>query len=315
MPWIAAAAIPIAIVSILIVVAIVRAYVRAADEEKKAEVVKTMLEGIGGFAILVGLIFTWLELTNTRTATEEGQRADRFTAAMEGLAGDAAESKAASVVVLSELAEADPAVYAKPVQEALTAFVRRSFPTAPRGNSGTGAISGAETSARGVATPEPVPYEARLALDALLNQPRPDGECLDLSRLDLRGVGSVFRNRTITNVCFNSSLLTDVAFSGSHVEDTTFRGSDLDRARFVDSTVRCVRFVGASVAGADFRGSTLTQVGFDLADLSGAVNLNEDQLQDSDYLDAIPPSGTWQSQPHSAPDQWNCPDEPMPIGT
>jgi hypothetical protein len=310
-----------ALVVMVLMLAVLRAYIRPATTEERTAVVKSLLDGVGGLAVLVGLIFTWTQLIDSRRESEVGERSDRFTAAMQRLSEGKAASLTADIVVLGQVARLDPETYHDPVMQALTAYIRGSLPrSAPGGRfhpewstPGPAAVAtpnwqelGGPSTAEGTAAELPI-YELGVALNVILGRDVAwDRDCIDLRGLDMRTLGSLFGNRVISNICFDNSILERAVFSNSVIEHSSFQSADLDGARFTDATIRCVEFLRADLRRAGFRSTKFKYVGLEFADLTKAEGLGEPQLVDADYLQSTPPAGPWQAHPQTDPVDWPC---------
>src|SRR5215471_13288043 len=86
----------------------------------------TLLQGLGGVALLVGAYFTWRQLRITR----EGQITERFTRAIDQLGHDHLDVRLGGIYALERIARDSPADRAT-IGEVLTAFIRSHAPWPP----------------------------------------------------------------------------------------------------------------------------------------------------------------------------------------
>jgi hypothetical protein len=86
----------------------------------------TLLQGLGGVALLLGAYFTWRQLRIAR----EGQITERFTRAIDQLGHDHLDVRLGGIYALERIARDSPADRAT-IGEVLTAFVRSHAPWPP----------------------------------------------------------------------------------------------------------------------------------------------------------------------------------------
>lgn len=109
--------------------------------EARNNVRTTLLQGLGGFILLVGAYLTWRQTQISRAASRdelrlsrEGQLTDRFTAAIAQLANDDVAVRVGGIYALGRIAEESITDRAA-IADILTAYVRKHSPWPPEPNS------------------------------------------------------------------------------------------------------------------------------------------------------------------------------------
>jgi hypothetical protein len=227
------------------------------------EIVKNVLQSLGGVVVIIGLYFTWRNLR----LTHEGQITDRFNQAVEHLGADRVEVRLGGIFALARIAR-DSAKDYWAVMQVLSAYVRESG----RGDNQTAVAVEIQAILTLLATRE-LEYE-------------PADMVIDLSGADLRQVN--LRNASLDGFHLDDVNLEHADLSGARLQaaflrnaklhSAQLRGADLSAANLTsadlrDASLRDAKLVSANLFGARFEGTTL--VG---ADLSSAQNMTRRQV-------------------------------------
>ena len=199
---------------------------------------KTLVQLLGGLALLAGL---WLTLRQVRaseiTAASalDGQVTERFSRAVEHLGRDQLPTRLGGIYSLERIARDSVRDHWTAV-EVLLAFVRANAPASD--------CHAARYSANEPASPPRPDVQAALTVIGRRSTNQDAAGILDLSKTDLRGAD--------------------------------FRGLDFQRARFYGACLQSANFTGADVRAADFsaasvRGTVFTDARLDGADLITAL--------------------------------------------
>ena len=211
---------------------------REAKDRVAAEdgLAKTVLQVLGGAALLVGLYFT----SRTLQVSQQGQITDRFNDAIEHLGDEALAVRLGGIYALARIA-ADSERDAVVVAEILCSFVRE---VAGKADEATGADVRAILNVLGTAA------WAREA------------------RKDLRGC--VFRGLDVERLELRRSMLDDAKFVGCRLAGTRFDGSSLRAANLQQAYLRDSSFAGCDITAARFEEAYLRNASFENAEIFGA---------------------------------------------
>jgi len=241
----------------------------------------TLLQGLGGLAVLCGAYFTWCQLQTSReqlhhnlkatqdqlnatwkqlALAQEGQLTDRFTRAVDQLGSRQLTVRLGGIYALERIARAS-SPDRETIAQVLTAFVRETAPWR---------------------LPDPAPSNvdrsppSKDKTFALLQTRAPDVEWalvvlgrtvlsgqqnkrLRLNLVDLRGAN-------LEQLHFET-----MDFAYSHLEGAWLRGTHLERSWLVAADLREADLAGAHLAGARLYRADLTNAhNLDRADLAGA---------------------------------------------
>ena len=242
------------------------------------EVIKNILQIVGGAFFLLGVYFTW---RNLRVA-QEGQITQRFNDAIEHLGSEKAEVKLGGIYALARIAR-DSSRDHQAVMQVFCSYVR-------------------ETTKR--AKWEPVAPEVQAILTMIGRRTvehETEDDLIDLRDAFLPGVNlrgaQLERVRldgaNLSRANFESALLSGASFAGATLEDTYLRHADLrdcnlTAANLRHATLRGARLDGANIFGAQMDGCSLMRT-----DLSGVRNAIRQQV-DSALTDetTTPPAFT-----------------------
>jgi uncharacterized protein YjbI with pentapeptide repeats len=288
--------VPLALAALLLIVtavALLPALIVSADVvtdstkrlELQNQVRTSLLQGIGGIAILGGAYFTWRQLQLSReqfrhsldisTAelqlSREAQLTERFSSATEQLGHGEPRVRVGAIYALEQLAKNSTTL--RPViHELLSAYLRAESPwsqhdpdtlTAIYPDADPDRTSPPTTSLLNVRAPD-----LQAAIAALGRRIRVNREVIDLQGVDLRGASLVHAD--ISGIDFGRAML-----AWAHLTGADLCGANLTRANLFRAKLR----------NADLRGAVLGYAVLWKADLSGA-DLTDADLTHADLRDA-----------------------------
>jgi hypothetical protein len=255
-----------------------------------------LIQGLGGAALLIGLLFTWrslraternLQITQDTSAknlaiAQEGQITERFTRAIEQLGSKQREVRLGGIYALERIAR-DSEQDHWPIMEILTAYVREQAPIRE--------ASPNETALSRLERPLPTPTtDIQAILTVLGRRTRTYGkgeeQSLHLAETDLRGVDLTYAH--LENAFFRLSRLDSAYLMEAHLEGVSFHRAHLERATLWQARLEGTDlayahlehadFTDAHLEGAVFTHAFLTETNFRGAYLNGAIDLTIEQL-------------------------------------
>jgi hypothetical protein len=250
--------------------------------ERRRDIWRIILQGIGGAAVLAGLWFTSQDLRQTQAQTarqlelvESGQITDRFSRAVDQLGDqDAIDVRIGGIYALERIAKDSPDEDRPTVAEVLSAFVVR-----------------ATTSDTSQAASEP-PDHDRGATSSPVRRPDIRAALTVLARLyqreeetgvDLRGAD--LRRAELARAQFRRAILTGADLRGADVSGAFLVGAFLVGADLSGADVSGASLVGVDLSGASLVGADVSRTILQGADLSGAdlsrANLSGAELDDA----------------------------------
>jgi uncharacterized protein YjbI with pentapeptide repeats len=222
----------------------------------------TLIQAVGGAALLVGVYVTWSQLAATQqqvSIVARQQVNDQFSRAIEQLGNTASPGvRIGGIYSLSQLAH-DAPDQNYPVLDILASYVREHAPL-PRGELKDAAQLGS------------------LRLRA------PDVE------IALIQISTLERVPPAT-VLLDHSELAGAELAGTRLPWVTFKGSDLRNAEFQNSILHHAYLDNADLRGASFAGADLSEAVVQQANLGGAVILSSTNLSGA-YLGGSSVCGT-----------------------
>lgn len=268
----------------------------------------TLLQGLGGLAVLIGVYLTWQQLQhNIRSSREQhaldqqGQITERFTRAIDQLGRTEVDVRIGGIYALERIARNSPPDRAA-ITAVLTAYVRNHSPWPQPGRTWLRAISRGFLERR-KAEPEPLhqtPLRARSAdVQAAMTvlgrrSPATQEERLELSNVDLRVAflsGTDLSNvhlwwSNLRGAFLNDARLVGTDFWRSDLGRVELRGADLEGARFIRANLEGAQLWEAKLAGAVLRHVRLRGAELQHADLL-EVDLRWADLRDANLEEAI----------------------------
>lgn len=89
----------------------------------------------------------------------------------------------------------------------------------------------------------------------------------------------ISENQPLDNLELEDEHLQNANFSKGSFVNVTFWDANLNKAKFIEATLHGASFLGAKLNGTDFQGASLDGCLFADTDLSNAINLTEEQIQ------------------------------------
>jgi uncharacterized protein YjbI with pentapeptide repeats len=223
------------------------------------EVRATLLQGLGGVVLLVGVYFTYRQLRTTR----EGQITERYTRAIDQLGHDQLDVRLGGIYALERIAR-DSVADRATIGEVLTAFVRSHAPWPPR-------LPGQYVAAAPI---DQVPelqvrapdVQASLTVLGRGHFARARGDLGD--RLDLHA--SDLRHAQLRGAHLQRANLSEAHLEGAYLNKAHLEGADLNKAHLQRANLRKAHLEGALLALADLEGADLTHANLEEAFFFGA---------------------------------------------
>jgi Pentapeptide repeats (8 copies) len=232
------------------------------------EVRATLLQGLGGAALLLGVYFTYRQLRTTR----EGQITERYTRAIDQLGHAQLAVRLGGIYALERIARDSPGDRPT-IAEVLTAFVRSHTPWPP-------SLPGQPDAATPI---EEVPELQVRAADVQASltvlgrggfaRPEGQGDLRDLFAVDLHSVD--LRRAQLIGAHLERAFLEQSHLEGANLREAHLEGAALyiahleqaylDRARLERARLHGIHLEGAYLSGAHLEG-----IGLDSAYLEGA---------------------------------------------
>jgi uncharacterized protein YjbI with pentapeptide repeats len=284
-----------------------------ADKAKAINDVRTtLLQGIGGAVLLVGVYFTYRQVRIGRDQLQiarQGQVTERFTRAIDQLGHAELDVRLGGIYALEHIANDFPKDWAATIAEVLTAFVRRHAPWPPRPETQPSAgptiaevltafVRGhvpspprPETGPSADTPIEQVPElqvrapDVQAALTVLfVRQPLPEfRERPNLSATDLRKASLADANlqrARLLDTNLQEAVLDRAQLQKAHLDRTQLQKARLDHAQLQEA-----HLVDAQLQEAHLVDAQLQEAHLDGAQLKEA-NLGRAQLQGADLVDA-----------------------------
>jgi hypothetical protein len=238
------------------------------------EVRTTLLQGLGGVALLVGAYFTYRQVANSREQlahsreqlqiAQQGQVTERFTRAVDQLGSHAVDVRTGGIYALERIAR-DSAADRATVVEVLTVFVRHHapWPSAERPRI-VEVLTGLVRRRAPVAKLQTRAPDVHAAMTVLGRAPWRDRSIeLQLNDTDLRKV-------YLPDADLQGAFLNRAHLEGAGLRGVVLRRADLRHAHLQDAWLSEADLEGADLHDADLRGARLMGACLDGADLSGA---------------------------------------------
>lgn len=257
------------------------ANVDARDRLKAVSDVRTtLLQAIGGLAVLFGAYATWRQLRVSQDglrATQEGYVTDRFSRAVDQLGSDKLDVRIGGLHALWRIAE-HSARDREAILSILAAYLRTHLPWPP---AELDSVPSAEAHINDVAPLEVRVADAQVALTGLgvlLLHPR-EQSWLNLGVTDLRRAdcdGLWLHEVNFDQSCMEGAGLYHANLTQSSLVSVNLRYADLTtaivrRARLVRADLRGAKLVRTDLRETDFTEADLREANLRKADASGAV--------------------------------------------
>jgi uncharacterized protein YjbI with pentapeptide repeats len=256
----------------------------------------TLLQGLGGLAVLVGAFFTYRQLHTAR----EGQVTERFTRAIDQLGHEKQDVRLGGIYALERIAN-DSHQDRATVVEVLTAFVRDRAPWPPM----RPGQPGEDTPINEVPPLRVRAMDVQAALTVLGRRKPPidPAQQLDLTAIDLRGVdlrcaklqGAELFQARLQGAMLLEADLQDAHLRAARMQKAFLRYARLQRANLAVTQLQDADLWGAQLQDAVLLHAEMGEANFQEAQLQGAVLwearlqgawLILAQLQEADLRDA-----------------------------
>jgi hypothetical protein len=218
------------------------------ETDNRIKIVTAVVQGAGGAVLLVGLLFTALNLRATQEKLDidrQGQLTNRFIQATGQLGAELKggqpniEVRLGGIYALDRIANDWPKDY-WPIANVLTAYVRHNA----RWSSSSGDVH------------EPKPTTDVQAILTILGHHDPPGGFDDRHKFDLR-------NTDLRGAEFWDARLECTDFFGAHLEGAQFWGADLRHAKLEEAHLCGANLFAAKLEGASLRGADVAGAIFD----------------------------------------------------
>ena len=246
-----------------------------------------LVQLLGGVALILTFVATWLQISDTRKTTERTleltssqQISQRFTEAVKQLDSERAEIRIGGIYGLESVA-AESSSRREAITQVLMSYLRRQHPNTGSNDIDVGPSAHSMTPVCSSAISRNVVDDMQAALSVVVRYAGSARPTYQLRRMLLANVridpptpqapGADFRGADLRFTSFAISYLKRSRFDGASLEDTGFTWACLQEASFRGAkSVRGVSFKGADLRGADFTGARFNSVDLRSADLTGA---------------------------------------------
>ena len=277
----------------------------------------TLMQGLVGLAVLVGLFFTWRQLQVSR----QGQVTDRYTRAIEQLGRDSPELRVGGIYALERIAR-DSATDRLTIVEVLATFIRLRSALSP----GTDKRQRPPDLAAKLAAARSMATSARLrdraphiqaAITVLGRMPDADQRSRGLlARVDLTGSDLGYSDLAGADLHYSDlsdSFLLGADLRGADLTGVWFVHAMLEGTRLHQADLRTAVLWQARLAGADLRATDLTAADFTGARLHGA-RLDLADLRGADFTAADLASATFHGAVADDTTIWPAGFDPQRVG-
>ena len=225
----------------------------------------------GGVALILTFVATWVQIADTREASEQTleltqsqQQSERYTTAVAQLGSPRLEIRLGGIYALQQVARESPRLQ-QPVAELMMAYLKRNHPVRQRNrkrfarvrlfneaaNAGVVVATARDTR---LVRPEP---DAQAAMSALFAVPRDARGAFDLSGVDLAGIRLV--DPDFSGVEMREAWLVEADLQGADFEDARLDGSDFRRTCLRGADMSRAHLHEGPAGGADLRGADLSE--------------------------------------------------------
>jgi uncharacterized protein YjbI with pentapeptide repeats len=244
----------------------------------------TIVQIIGGLALILTFAATWMQISDTRRATDrtlrltaDQQQTDRFTRAVEQLGDTQAELRIGGIYGLGQVATQDSQRRA-PIAQILLAYMQHRHAATETDNRAARQLEGSAPLFRDEACNDDHPFgqdDTQAAMSVILEFRRAARPRYVLPELNLKWYraahadfsgadlyGSLLIKTHLLNANFERAILTQSNFLASCLRGASFAHAKANLARFAGADLR-----GADMSRADFGASTLYWANLHGADL------------------------------------------------
>jgi hypothetical protein len=243
----------------------------------------TLLQGLGGLAVLLGAFYAYQQVQTGRRqlhVAQQGQVTERFTRAIDQLGSDHLDVRLGGIYALERIARDSPDDR-DTIAEVLTAYIRGHAPWPPRLDGQPPADAAIEdVPALKVRAPDVEASLTVLGRGGFAERPR--GRRISLDELDLRDVD--LRRAHLLHANLNRAMLAGANLAGALLFDANLARAHLGSANLAEAQI-----VACDLARAELGYSNLEKASF-TSDLSGAnlygANLSGAELDRADLKGA-----------------------------
>jgi membrane protein implicated in regulation of membrane protease activity len=231
----------------------------------------TLVQLLGGVALILTFVATWLQISDARDASEDTlrltaaqQETERFTRAVEQLGSPQPEVRLGGIYGLAQAARDTPS-RRQTVGRLMLAYLRTNHSVLE--SEGPGELEDRVRIAlelqhslchRVVGSPEP---DAQAALSVLLGIPRAERPPMDLTGIDLANVqanGADFSGAVLRGTSMAGAKLMNTVFDRAHISgESQLQGACLRGARFRRTYLGLVDTRAADFSRADLSAATV----------------------------------------------------------
>jgi hypothetical protein len=245
--------------------------------DARASLLQSILQGLGGLAVALGVVVTWRQLQHNISYTREqhalareGQITERFTTAINQIGDDKIDVRMGGIYALDRIAR-ESTTDRPPIAEVLSAYVRGHSPWPPS-QQHQPRIDASITDLPRLQAQTP-DVQAAMTVLASGNYQK-DGQWLRLRDVDLRRAN------------LSAAKLKRADFEGSNLERAWLRGANLEYASFYKADLEAADLQEACMKDVSFFGATLKNANLKDADLEGA-DLRGADLDGADLIGAL----------------------------
>jgi hypothetical protein len=241
----------------------------------------TLLQGLGGLALLLGAFYTYQQVQTGRRQlhiAQQGQVTERFTRAIDQLGSDHLDVRLGGIYALERIARDSPEDRAT-IGEVLTAYIRGHAPWPPRLDGQPPAEAAIEDVPElQVRAPDIQASLTVLGRGGFAERPRKLGDQLDLHTVDLRRAnllyanldGASFGRANLAGATLFNADLVGAVFSDANLAGAQILGCNLTGAQLPYANLEKAFIHGGALSGATLGGANLSGARLGTADLKGA---------------------------------------------
>jgi hypothetical protein len=241
----------------------------------------TLLQGLGGLALLIGAFYTYQQVQTGRRqlhVAQQGQVTERFTRAIDQLGNENLDVRLGGIYALERIARDSPDDQAT-IGEILTAYIRTHAPWPPRLDGQPPAEAAIDDVAElQVRAPDVQASLTVLGRGGFAAQMPELEDRLDLHEVDLRKayllhaslLGASFDGANLAGADLLGVNLTMASLSGANFAGANITASILMRAELRYANLEKTLFETTSLSEASLGGANLSDAYLEGADLEGA---------------------------------------------
>jgi hypothetical protein len=246
--------------------------------KQRNDVRTTLLQGLAGGFVAVGLSLTWRQIR----VNQEGQITERFAKAIDHVGSDKLDLRLGGIYALERIAK-NSNDDRDTIAEVLTAFVRQRSPWPPSQPGQYIKDAPIEDDLKKELRVRAPDVQAALSVLGRRTLPIGPSQRLDLSATDLRGAD--LTDARLQKALLERSRLQEADLRGAQLQGARLRGARLQGASLIDAQLQKAYLVGAQLEEAKLRRAQLQGAVLGNARLKGA-QLFGAQLQEAHVSNA-----------------------------